>query len=278
VDALVNGVVKRIGPVELNLSPLARSLPSLYQLLPEYACVESPSGLLKTIDRDVQTRLPAEVDLDLVRKGMAFHDEIDTSALAYVFVPVIGTDQPTNTTCSLARGRSEMHRTIEGYDQGGDGTVPRFAARPKGMAGDSGSLHHAVCVHGHLPARQGVLDEIDGVLTGSPLEFRPSERPPIGIDCEDVWVGGDTPTVRAETADEDAVLEARLTPSGARAPILAQVFTRAAAQFVDAPPGSYDLAVGYRTASGALTGVVHKPVVMLDPDEAASFDETSSDD
>lgn len=63
---------------------------------------------------------------------MAFHDEIDSAYTAnpgYRFVPIVGTDQPTSTTCRLIGRRAVLDRTIDGDDEKGDGTVPRFCAR-----------------------------------------------------------------------------------------------------------------------------------------------------
>lgn len=134
VDSLVNGVRKGFGPFSADLSTFARSLPSLYQLLPEYACIHTPEGLAKTADANVLASLPREVNAGLVTEAMAFHDELDSASpahAAYRFVPIIGTDQPTFTTCQLIDRRAEMNRTIDGNDEKGDGTVPRLAARPK---------------------------------------------------------------------------------------------------------------------------------------------------
>jgi len=47
VDQLVNGVRKGPGPLKLDLTRFARSLPSSYQLLPEYACITAGAGALK---------------------------------------------------------------------------------------------------------------------------------------------------------------------------------------------------------------------------------------
>ena len=77
LDSLVNGVRKGIGPIGLDLTGLARSLPALHQLLPEYACIESPNGLLKT----TETTLPG-LDTAMVADAMRFHDELRDGAAA----------------------------------------------------------------------------------------------------------------------------------------------------------------------------------------------------
>lgn len=47
VEQLVNGVHKGLGRLALDLTEFARSMPSLYELMPEYACVESGGDLAK---------------------------------------------------------------------------------------------------------------------------------------------------------------------------------------------------------------------------------------
>ena len=44
LEQLVNGVRKGPGPFRVDLTEFARSLPAAYQLLPEYACLESGAG------------------------------------------------------------------------------------------------------------------------------------------------------------------------------------------------------------------------------------------
>ena len=48
LEQLVNGVKKGIGPISIDLTDFSRSMPSLFQLLPEFACISSPGGYAKT--------------------------------------------------------------------------------------------------------------------------------------------------------------------------------------------------------------------------------------
>jgi pimeloyl-ACP methyl ester carboxylesterase len=272
VDALINGVRKGFGPFSADLSAFARSLPSLYQLLPEYACIQTTHGLAKTADADVLAALPREINAGLVADAMAFHDELDTASradAAYRFVPVIGTDQPTFTTCRLIGRRAEMNRSIDGNDEKGDGTVPRLAARPKALPGDSPILHHSVNIHGHLPAAQGVLDEIDGVLTATRVEHYAVSLP-IGVTAADVIVAGERLEVQAECPDRTTLLEAEVLtdPAGTRvARGTLQSGTGLTRNIVlePLPAGEYRLRIGRRTAQGQLRDVVTMPLAVLDP-------------
>ena len=74
VEQLVNGVRKGIGPLSIDLTSFARSLPSLHQLMPEFACVASGSDFLKT----TETTLP-ELRTDMVSDAMRFHTDLQES-------------------------------------------------------------------------------------------------------------------------------------------------------------------------------------------------------
>lgn len=63
-------------------------------------------------------------------------------------------------------GRIVASETIEGVDEGGDGTVPRLSAAPKALRPDESRLRYAPPdQHGGLHSHPAVLDELEGVLT-----------------------------------------------------------------------------------------------------------------
>src|SRR5262245_9500789 len=141
--SLVNGVRKGLGPIALDLTDLARSLPALHQLLPEYASIDSGGALLKT----TETQLP-DLDGAMVADAMRFHDELRDGAArhaaGYDAHPILARTQPTDTTARIVGERVEALRTIrldgEDHDQKGDGTVPRLSAAPYGVASDAPML------------------------------------------------------------------------------------------------------------------------------------------
>src|SRR3954454_6890277 len=95
VDQLVNGVPKGLGPLSVDLTEMARSLPALHQLLPEYACLTSGTGLVKT----TETGLP-ELDTDMVADAMRFHTDLqDAEATRPASLEathmIVGARQPT---------------------------------------------------------------------------------------------------------------------------------------------------------------------------------------
>jgi pimeloyl-ACP methyl ester carboxylesterase len=163
LDALVNGVQlpRRIGP---HFDELVRSLPSVRELLPTYACVRTGAGPLKHLDEtDI---LPAA----WVAAALEFHQQLATAA---EFADRSRTDtldafrgglQPTLTTVSLSADRvltahESSDGTMDGRDDRGDGTVPRDSATPpewsnpswaKAVAQRHSSMHLAASVGNEL--------------------------------------------------------------------------------------------------------------------------------
>ncbi len=109
-----------------GLTSLARSLSSIYQLLPEYACLDQPGGLARTTD----VALP-ELDTAMVPDAMRFHAELREAEAQHPAslqdtYAIIGVGQATATatTAMLARDRVELVATYQGEDLAGDSTVP----------------------------------------------------------------------------------------------------------------------------------------------------------
>jgi len=70
LETQVNGVEVKLldssrvsfGVLAPKLSRLARSLPSLFQLLPEYACIETVAGLVSAGTRPMRRRIAASLE------------------------------------------------------------------------------------------------------------------------------------------------------------------------------------------------------------------------
>jgi hypothetical protein len=186
---LVNGVEKGVGPLRLDLTRFVRSLPSAHQLLPQYACLETPRGL----ELITAGALPG-VDPALLADAVAFHADLDAglapavgpraSASSTDLHPIVGTRQPTPTTARLEGERIVTSEAIEGVDEGGDGTVPRLSAAPKALRPDDPCLRYAPDQHGGLHRHPAVLDELEGVLTARPVVHRGGVDMGIGIRME----------------------------------------------------------------------------------------------
>lgn len=210
LDQLVNGVRKGLGPFRVDLTELTRSLPSVHQLLPAYGCLETSSGLVRTIDLS----LP-ELSTAMVEDGWRFQTDMDeaagnSGASGYDVHPIVGIAQPTRTTARLVAGRVESLWTIEDNDEGGDATVPRLSAAPKAIAPDSPLIGGPVAEqHGSLQANRWVLDAVEGILT-APIQHMSPGTHPVGVEVPEVVLFGEQVDVVVPHAQGRSALEAVL--------------------------------------------------------------------
>ena len=158
-------------------------------------------------------------------------------------------------------------RTIEGRDEGGDGTVPRLSAIPYGVTPDDAIVRYIKDKHGALPANAPVLIELEGVLTARDVIARDTSYD-VGVVIDDIWIAGETIEATIE-AESDLVIDAVLcSPDGAV--VSSKIATDRrdntySTGFDDVAPGSYALRVGVRGAGGVVTN----PLVVLPPVDPA---------
>ena len=254
LQQLVNGLEKSVGPLRLDLTRFARSLPSAHQLLPQYACLETGAGLAPIS----AVALPG-VNPALVADAVAFHAALDAApASAYDLHPIVGTRQPTPTTARLVGERIETSEQIEGAREGGDGTVPRLSAAPKALNPDDPRLRYAPDQHLGLHSHQAVLDELEGVLTARPVIHRGLAGPEIGLRTEPLLLLGEPLVVWADLAASKPLgLMAALLDEGGRVVERRKLRVEGTGQgCVFQPPraGAWQVRVGAaRGSEGAMT-------------------------
>ncbi|MFF3674865.1 esterase/lipase family protein [Streptomyces sp. NPDC002120] len=261
LDALVNLVNGR-RMLGLDLGGFARSLPSLHQLTPDYACVTGPEGLAYA--RDLPG-LPG-VDAALLADAARFHADLRKASDHRTDIElhaITGVGQPTATTAEFADGRLIPRQMIGGQDEAGDGTVPRLASRPANAAGTGYAVpeSHTPCEqHGSLQNNRGVRDALYGLL-GHEAPFHRGE------EGSDVQIGVSAPplveagrpyevrvTVPSETARQDRlVLTAELLSVGNGPQVINTLQGhgggRYSTTFPAPTPGAYRLVVGQRGRS-----------------------------
>ncbi|MBD0291149.1 MAG: hypothetical protein ICV74_07830 [Thermoleophilia bacterium] len=197
VATLVNGLRKGIGPVGVDLSSLARSFTSIYQLLPIYPCYDGGDGKLVRI---AEVAVP-NVEREKAEAALEFHREIERAVeghrddeeyreRGYAIRPVVGTFQPTSQSARLTGNRVELLRTYDGRDLDGDGTVPRVSATPIEVKDEENAMFAAER-HASLQNDDPVLVQLTGILSGIDIDhdrFREA-LPQIGLalDLDDVY-------------------------------------------------------------------------------------------
>ncbi len=253
---LVNGLRKGWGPLGLDLSGFARSLPSLHQLAPDYACVAGPEGLAYA--RDLPG-LPG-VDPALLADAARFHADLRGAADRPAPVPlhaITGIAQPTLTTAELSGDDLTPLWLIDGDDERGDGTVPRLSARPTNAKNTDYAVpesHTPYEQHGSLQNNKGVRDALYGLL-GHERPFHRGEGDddvPLSVLAPSFAAPGDpyevAVTVPAEVPDHDALhLTAELRPTDGTEPVPRTLRSlgggRYATVFPAPDPGAYRLSV-----------------------------------
>lgn len=259
LEQLVNGVRKGLGPLAVDLTEFARSLPSLHQLLPEYACVESPRGLLKT----TEVPLP-ELDTKMVEDAMAFHGAL-TDSFADRTYAILGGKQPTATTARIADGKVTCLRTYEGEDLYGDATVPMVGAARRGLALSSNTLHRVIEQHTSLQDNAAVLDAVESFLTSKPIVPRNVTMTEPQVSVPDLVLAGEDVEVTVELRDTAprALKVALLDENGkqveSRSPAISERMT---ARFGEIAPGAYYVQVSGISVGAPVVGVTSAVLVM----------------
>ncbi|WP_405688506.1 lipase/acyltransferase domain-containing protein [Streptomyces sp. NBC_00057] len=195
---LVNGLRYGIGPLGLDLTTFARSLPSLHQLTPDYACLTTAAGTPLRYAREV-AGLPG-VDAALLRDAALFHADLRASGAGadygVEYVPVSGVLQPTPTTAEIHGDTLNEALTIDGLDEGGDGRVPRLSSAHVGAGRPAYTPWEK---HGSLQNNKAVRQALYNWLTPEPPVHRGSDDDdvPLSVDAPEMLTEGETYEIRA---------------------------------------------------------------------------------
>lgn len=253
-----------------DLTGFARSLPSLHQLLPEYACIEHHGDLAKTTEVTVP-----ELDTAMTAEAMRFHTELRDAESARpdglgATHAIVGIRQATPTTVQIHNGRAVSLDTCRGDDLAGDATVPPVGACRADVTMDSPALHRVPDKHGNLQRNRAALDELEGILTAHRVHVRGGGMIEAAVDVPELVMTGEPLPVSVQLPDDRraAVRIALTGESGGLA--AARVITPPAATSIEGlAPGAYTVDVTGLDASAAVSPV-SSTVLVWPADEAAS--------
>jgi pimeloyl-ACP methyl ester carboxylesterase len=201
LDQLVNGASQGLGPLRLDLTGFGRSMPSLHQLMPEYACLEHGEDLAKT----TEVTLP-DLDTAMVADAMRFHTDLRQAEAARpqsltATHAIVGTAQPTATTARLAGGRIELLGAYQDQDLYGDATVPIVGACRADVPMNSNMLRRVPDKHGNLQRNPAALDEVEGILTASDIVVKAVKTVALRVDAPEFALAGEPVTVHVTPAE-----------------------------------------------------------------------------
>jgi pimeloyl-ACP methyl ester carboxylesterase len=165
---LANGYA-RLGSRKVLVGDLARSLPSVAELLPVYPCLGSSADQLTVLDAmSVVPGLPTEA----LTRCLTFHRQINDAIAANgdhrpAYHALLSHRQSTDTWASIdPTGETVAHQT-EHFDDRGDGTVPRRSATPREWVDDASATYLAG-KHAALQQQRETLTQLVGILTARP--------------------------------------------------------------------------------------------------------------
>ncbi len=183
--ALADGDILPSRPLGSNIRTLARTLPSLHELCPTYACVTTEDPLApRRLRPDDLTALG--VGSQQARDAARTQDALAHSTPGAGGVrALVGITQPTAQTATLRGGTLTLHEYIQHKNRAGDGTVYRDAAAPRGIQPD-----YLPQRHGRLASIPEAIAYIHAVLTEHQLGPPMAAESHIGIDTPPTVTAG----------------------------------------------------------------------------------------
>ena len=273
VDQLANGAPSSMGPLRGLITDLGRSLPSLHQLLPAYACVTGGAELER-----IDPAVFPHGNTAMIADGLAFYDQLEAAeagdaAYAKKLHAIVGTNQPTQSTVRFTGGGTEFYDTYGSDDFMGDSTVPLVGAVPKGVPMDANTLRHVPDNHGNLQRNAAALDELEGILTAKPVVIKGGLAVPLSVVVPQLVAAGEPLQVQVSVPSGNRPgLHATLRPADRpQAKGTTRVLTLengvATASFEDLRPGAYLVDVT-GAAPGSPVAPVSAATLVWDPDIA----------
>ena len=275
LEQLVNGVKKGIGPLSIDLTAFSRSMPSLFQLLPEYACIGTGGGWAKTTEVSVPN-----VSTAMVADAMAFHTDLQAAETARpashtMTHMVVGVRQPSQTTVTIQDGKAYTSQTFGSDNDYGDGTVSLTGAVGLGESLDTNLAVRVPEQHTNLQCNQFVLDQIQEILTAQPIRRREVKDTLVRATVPDLITTGQTLKVafdlESEVGGADPPRKAvRVTVRSAKGKVLAAAEPtlrkgHGVASFADLPAGTHSVVIEGAEKSSTVRPVTSTTVVWPKP-------------
>ncbi|MFD4591347.1 lipase/acyltransferase domain-containing protein [Streptomyces rubiginosohelvolus] len=286
IGSLLDGPRKLPGFARTRLRNLARTFPSVHQLVPVYRCVlgagdspvkpneaELPGWRSSWNDHAVDFFATMEEAADKNRSATAWGNGKVT------YYPVVGMDQPTPQSVRVRDGSTESFWDLEGRGLTGDGTVPGISAY---LDGTEDARVFTPQLHSRLQAEGAMLHHVRGLLGSldqpSPKDLRSAAPVWFSYRGEDVYLTDDRVTVElsAESHFSESqlpVVEATVAlhnRSTGQTPVRRTVTVARQRQTLDLgtlPAGTYEMHVSGDERTVPLSDVL---VVAEVPDEQES--------
>jgi hypothetical protein len=198
----LRGVTRRlVGERFERANETLRGWESLYELLPRYPAVRSPSPESLLYPHELRIR---GFRHEQAAKAFEVHQEIEK---AWACIPppehggpnvvaLVGHGHPTLETCVLEEGRLRVSKEPARYlwddDWQGDATVPGRAAWPIEFDDSKREPKFVGSRHGELTATKEVVQDLRyySGQTKVPIRGEPPGRPSVGLELEELYEAG----------------------------------------------------------------------------------------
>lgn len=268
---LVNGMPRKLGRLGPDLTPVIHSFPSVYQLLPEYACITRGQDLLRT----TETTLP-DLDTAMLTDAISFHTDLSAAEDARgqgvhdMTHAIVGIRQTSTTTVTLDSGGLLGLSTYGPHQLYGDGTVPLTGAVRTGIPLDSPLIRRVADKHGNLQRNQAAFDEIEGALTGQDVIVRDQSPVQPNVEAPELLNAGDPIIVRIDLGENHGIRLALRDEAGEQIDTLAPRPRNgtATATFDPQPPGGYTIDLTGLTAASPVAPVSSDLIIWAPPEES----------
>lgn len=254
LGVLAGGWPRPLPVLRARFRRLARTLPSVHELLPRYRALIDGDHL-RALSLD---DLRGITDPGALARAEALHHELDVSgARPYQRTVVIGTDQVTPQFVSLVDGRARLHARWmrDGspvvIDRRGDGTVPRQSVTPPEWADDGDAVPHAQS-HVALPTAADAARVVHNAVTARQRATQAPAGPRLHLDVPDLVEAGRALVARAGADDtdlpvlvsvDDVVTGQPVRTSASPVAVPGAPDDEPAVSFADLAPGLYRISV-----------------------------------
>ncbi|MFT4393818.1 esterase/lipase family protein [Gordonia lacunae] len=250
------------------LRQVTSAMPSVHQLLPSYACVETGASLNYLRDQSIPG-----LSSRVVNDGAEFYASLEEAEARQsgdlpTWYPIIGIEQPTPSGITIGLAGIDLNTTLCGTNFGGDGTVPA-ASVPRGMSLDDNRLNRIGDKHGHLQANAAVLDEVLGIITATSFRFKAPGDQIIAVDSPEVVSAGERWMVSVSTDRLPTALIATVLDENRRVLRRTQHNIRTSPHSLELgplEPGGYTIALSPAGQPPERSAVV-SPVLVWSPTE-----------
>lgn len=190
--AMTRGVPDKLPIVRDRIRRIVQSLPSVYELLPQYKAIVQDNTELRVLSKK---DLPHEANSELFDYACEINTELEKQETRpYGRTVIVGSLQPTPQYLKIESGYVRLLNKVniggKERDLRGDGTVPRQSITPAEWEDDRGVIPFGH-THVGLPITNATYRVIYNVLTSTPRTEQTDACTKLTIDCPDLVAAGD---------------------------------------------------------------------------------------